>query len=447
MGRRWRFFAVLICVSVIVFLLAGLGQLIADEALENLNAEYISAETKQAVIVGSLALTLIVTLLTAVFTRAYQGRTRSLWITALVFSLLCTGGTGAIWYTVIRTSPFEQLHHQNILLHESEVEEVTAQQRQLAADRDEPAPIFIPTGIFVQSIEFENSYDVHITGYAWQRYRKDIPESVQRGIILVEADDIEMTEVYRVQQNDEEVIGWHFDTNVRQAFFYEAYPFDRQEVWLRLWTADFQNNVLLVPDFAAYDVDNWDPFLMLGMEQDFVSEHLYPESSYFSYSYNTYNTNFGIKDYVGEQQALELYFNIEVKRNYVDAFIGHIIPLVIVILMAFGVQMILTHNREHMELYGVSVIDMMVYCASLFFIAILSHITLRTELSAHSVMYMEYFYFVIYIILLLVTLNGVLFLVTDHFSFIEFKDNLLPKVLFFPITLGLIYLLTFYQFY
>jgi len=42
------------------------------------------------------------------------------------------------------------------------------------------------------------------------------------------------TEAYRVHENGAEVIGWYFSATLRQSFDYGHYPFDRQDVWLRI---------------------------------------------------------------------------------------------------------------------------------------------------------------------------------------------------------------------
>lgn len=75
--------------------------------------------------------------------------------------------------------------------------------------------------------------------------------------------DIYATEdaaVYRKEQGNEIVFGWYVNTSLRQTFDYSHYPFDRQDIWLRLWHLNFDRNVILVPDLKAYDaVNDWPP--------------------------------------------------------------------------------------------------------------------------------------------------------------------------------------------
>ena len=67
--------------------------------------------------------------------------------------------------------------------------------------------------------------------------------------------------------------------------------------------------------------------------------------------------------------------------------------------------------REH--LYGISTIGLIGYFASLFFIGTLAQLDIRRTLNAPGVVYVEYFYFVLYSILLLQTINAVAFTVSD----------------------------------
>ena len=126
---------------------------------------------------------------------------------------------------------------------------------------------------------------------------------------------------------------------------------------------------------------------------------------------------------------------------------AYLIPLFILLLMSFGVQFIVTQIPEKMEMHGISTTGLIAYYASLFFIGILAHLDIRRTLNASGVVYIEYFYFILYIILLLQTVNSIIFAATDNVGFLEYQDNLIPKVLFFPITLGLMFAITAYLFY
>ena len=406
-------------------------------------AAYISAQIRQGAIGIFTFLIIIVPALVYFFSRARHGNERGLWSTAIVFTLLCALSIGSIWYMEMKRSPDEGIGENLRMIHdESDIKDLMESQTTAARQAGSPLPLFIPTGVFVQSVEFVNGNNVVLTGYIWQRYSKQIPAEVTRGFVMPEGDVIEGSEAYRIQQGDEEVIGWYIQTTLRQLFDYTRYPFDRQDIWLRLWHKDFARNVVLVPDFAGYQITTWDPFANLGLEKDFVWERLMLERTYFNYHYNSYNTNFGINNYVGQNEFPELYYNIGVRRDALDAFVAYLIPLLILVLMAFGVQFIITQVPEKIGLYGITTTGLIAYFASLFFIGILSQLDIRRTLNAPGVVYLEYFYFTLYIILLLQTVNAIIFIISDNVHFLEFKDNLYPKVIFFPITFGVMFIIT-----
>jgi len=324
-------------------------------------------------------------------------------------------------------------------------------------------PVFIQTGAFIQSLEFTSANDVVVTGYIWQRYPANTPDFVQHGFILPEGDDeiyYMDTEAdggadYRENLPDGGVLlGWYIHTALRQTFDYSKYPFDRQDIWLRFWHLDFDRNVILTPDFKGYGIPSdtlpeWPhrDGIVLGLERDFVRERLDPERTYFYYHYNIYSVDFGFSNYQGQNAFPELYFNVGAKRQVLDALVAYLIPLFILLLMSFGVQFIVTQIPEKMSMHGISTTGLIAYYASLFFIGISAHLDIRRTLNASGVVYIEYFYFILYVILLLQTVNSIIFAATDDVGFLEYKDNLIPKVIFFPITLGLMFAITAYLFY
>lgn len=397
---------------------------------------------RERVILGYGILMVITTIGVYFLSGARQEKKKGLWLTSITFSLLGLIGIGLIWYMVSYRSPDEDTPKSyRIVLNDADVSTIKDDQIAAAKLANVEAPLFIPTGVFIQSLEFSSANNLVVTGYVWQRYSNELPADISRGFVMPEGDQIEGTEVYRVKQGNEEVIGWYIQTTLRQTFDYARYPFDRQDIWLRLLPKDFSRNIILVPDFTAYG-DHWDFYNRLGLERDFVLERLALERTYFNYHFNSYNTNFGINNYIGQNNFPELYFNVGVRREVLDAFVAYLIPMIILILMAFGVQFIVTQISEKMSMYGITTIGLIAYFASLFFIGILAHLDIRRTLNAPGVVYLEYFYFTLYTILLLQTVNAIIFTVSDTFHFIEYEDNLYPKVLFFPVTLGIMFVIS-----
>ena len=53
--------------------------------------------------------------------------------------------------------------------------------------------VLVPTGIFLQSLEFSSANNVIVTGYIWQNY-SGIPDTVSKGFVFPEAEQTNIEE-------------------------------------------------------------------------------------------------------------------------------------------------------------------------------------------------------------------------------------------------------------
>ena len=210
-----------------------------------------------------------------------------------------------------------------------------------------------------------------------------------------------------------------------------------------MWHKDFHRNVILTPDIGSYEIIN--PDLKPGLEQDFVLEGWKIQNSFFGYRENTYNTNFGVEDY--QNESTELYFNIGVKRDFIGSIISDLIRLIVVSILLFAVLLISTKNDEKISLYGFSSSATLTYCAALFFVLIISHVSLRDKLAVAGIIYLEYFYFILYFVLLVVSINSILLASSTDHKLIHYGDNLIVKLLYWPVILGMLFVITLINFY
>jgi hypothetical protein len=110
-------------------------------------------------------------------------------------------------------------------------------------------PEFVASGLYVESLEFVNANNVHLTGHAWQKLTAE-----QRVIIIPKLSfnhtvNNKIEEAYRQEQQDGGLlVGWRFSTETRQQFDYSKYPFDHKSIELSFNEADMGGNVILVPD-------------------------------------------------------------------------------------------------------------------------------------------------------------------------------------------------------
>jgi hypothetical protein len=424
---------------------------------------------------AALMAVLLIALFILGFPRWKSGRE---WTYATIVALTFLVGTPVVWvieyeYPAVETDQSEEIVNQTSL--RRFIDNYTKESERLKAD----VPIYVPTGMFIQSIEFTTANDVKVTGYIWQKYKRGAHDDISRGFVLPEAESPIIKEVYNRPLLDDgkadgllsnislgfkkddctkhgpgdlglgpkgcsQLIGWYFSTSIRQNFTYGAYPFDDQYVWMRLWHKDFDRNVVLVPDLASYKVT--EPSALPGIETDFVLPGWSLRDSVFTYRRHGYNTNFGIDDYVGQDAFPELYFNVHIKREFLGPFVLHFLPQFVVAMMLFIILLMGSKEGEKAKWLGFAAKDIVRGSSVLIIVLIFAHSSLRRTIDSASLVYLEYFYMILYVFSLLIAFNSVLF-ANGRFKIIEYKDNLVPKILFWPVLSALVFTITASAFY
>ena len=307
----------------------------------------------------------------------------------------------------------------------------------------------IKTGILIESLKFFNSTEVNLTGYIWQRYEDGLHDSIKLGpgeigFILPEQVEsgFDPVEVYRLRTSREEVIGWYFEATLRQPFDYAAYPFDHKTVWVRLWHKQFSRNIVLVPDFEAYQATG--PADIFGIDDGIVLETWERENTFFDYQLSSYDTDFGIPNYIGQQGFPELRYNFIVKRKFDNAFIVYLLPLFLVATLLFAALLTVSARAELSERLGFNVSGFIGASSALFFVVMLAHIQLREQFAGSGIVYIEYFYILMYALLVVATANTYLFSIRPErwCGIILYEDNLVVKVAYWPVLLGCLILIT-----
>lgn len=312
--------------------------------------------------------------------------------------------------------------------------------------------VTLPTGVFIQSLSFLSASDVHMTGYIWQRRTVGVHDEVEEGFILPEQVDssVEPREEYRIDFGDVEVIGWYFEGTYRQPFDFRDYPFDHKIVWLRVWPKNFDANVVLVPDLEAYPCPTNPSLACTGREDVFGVEDMIVlgdferKDTYFDYLLSSYNTDFGIDDYVGQSDFPELRFNMVVKRRFENAFIISLIPLFLVAALAFAALLTVTTDERSASVHGFSTSGVIGTVSALFFVVLLSQIQLRQQFAGSGVVYLEWFYFLMYVALLGVAINTYLVGAgwSSRWRILTYGDNLVAKTTYWPLLIGSMALIT-----
>ena len=313
----------------------------------------------------------------------------------------------------------------------------------------------VRTGIFIKSFIFTGASNIQVSGYIWQHYEDGVHDAIKPvegevGFILPEAVDVGngvIEEVYRMPQPDGELIGWYFEQTLRQKFDYTSYPFDHKTVWIRFWPGEFDVNVALTPDFAAYPATG--PRDVFGIDNEIVMGTWERENTYFDYRLSDLDTTLGIGQNEFQTNLPELHYNFVIKRNFANAFIVHMVPLIVVTMLLFGAVMTVTRREGLVERHDFSTSSVIGTCSVLFFVILLAHVQLREGFAGSPVIYMESFFFLMYFLLLGVSVNTYLFAseAVPSLWIIHYKDNLLPKAAFWPFVLLCMVTITAYNLY
>ena len=306
------------------------------------------------------------------------------------------------------------------------------------------APVFIPTGIYIESMQFKGPYDVQVSGYIWQRYANDVPEDIDRGVVFPEASYSRIEEVYRGQQGDEELIGWSFKATLREQFDYDKYPLGRHQIWVLMWHKDFQQNVYLTPDLGSYVT--LEPTSLPGVDFDFVLENWDIEESFFSFRDNRYNTDFGIRGYAPQEKQPELYFNVATKRYLLNVIVSRAVVPLVILIQLFVIVMVIGTDSDRLEKFGVRPGGVIFTCAAFCFAVLLAQNSLRSELKAGGLVYFESLYILTYFVILAVAINSVLVVAFPDSKLFRDYNNFWAKIVYWPailLALVVITVLTF----
>lgn len=413
--------AVLAGAGAAVFFARYLGRVAAISAAPD------SPAVAAAIVLGTAAVMAVAVL---VF-RPERGTLAAMAATSAAWSLALLAALTVAWY-FIATSELQDRWHGTLVTTPAEADAYLA--AQLPADAN---PIRIPTGVLVQSMEFLSGDNVQVTGYIWQRYGPDVPEELQRGVVLPEAvkEAYDAKEAYRYEENGVETVGWYFYATVREAFEYAEYPFDEQNLWLRLWPREMSGNVVLVPDFGSYPT--LDPSTLPGIESEFVYTGWSPDYSGFTYSVQPAGTSLGIGDASDEQGLPELYFNFILDRDFAGPFVEHLVFAIAVSFLLFGLLTLTTDDENLKARFQLSTAGVLGAASGLLFAVILKHNQLRGVVGNRGVSYIEAIPVLLYGVIIVVVLNAILLAAPVKPKVIAHRNNLLPVLAYWPILLGL----------
>ncbi|MFM9105489.1 MAG: hypothetical protein ACKOWF_02185 [Chloroflexota bacterium] len=368
-----------------------------------------------------------------------QVRTAGIWTVTVLVGLI------ALWVLIDHSKRETQWAGQPVAS-EEQVNAFLAEALPMAGV--EGGPPRIKTGVMLQSVEFKSGSNVQVAGYIWMTFPKDLPEEYVRGFVLPDAvtEAYSAKEAYRTTQaNGDETIGWYFAATMRRTFDYSRYPFDRPNVYVRVWAQDFSRGGVIVPDFESY-ID-LKPSTLPGVESQMAYGGWNPVFSGFSYDTAYYNADYGYRSDKTGTGAPEMHFNFVLKRDPINPFTDQLFYGGTVALLIFGLLTLTTANQEDRGRFGVSTAGVLGSVSVLLFGIIAKQTSLRTTLDSQTLTYLESLPIMLYVMLLLTALNAILVAAPFDVPFLEYRNNLLPELLYWPILLTSLFTVTMLVFY
>jgi hypothetical protein len=198
-----------------------------------------------------------------------------------------------------------------------------------------------------------------------------------------------------------------------------------------LWHPDFNRNVYLAPDLAAYTSPG-DPDTLPGLHKGVVLEDWDVQQSFFSYRANAYNTNFGVKGYDEDKKQPELYYNISIKRHLLSTLISRTITPLVILIQLFVLVAVIGPDSERLEKFGVRPGGVIFTCAAFFFAVLFAQNSLRGEVQASGLVYLESLYILTYFVILAVAINSVLLVAQPNLKLFRDYDNMWAEVILWP---------------
>lgn len=372
--------------------------------------------------------------LAALLLRIDSGSPIRIWQFTAITTILLIIGIGVIWYLTLTYHSSSSV--EGIKISDKAVLRTLMNNYQtVSLKKHLPPPIFIPTGLYIDAIEFDGASGLLLTGHLWQKYPNDYPKNFPKGVQFGKAKSVKMEKINTEEVADGEVIQWSFQSALMVDSDYSRYPLEVEHLGIQILPPDPDQNLMLVPDLDAYKLTT--PALLPGMDPQVSIPGWKLTESFFLMQEKERNTTFGVGRNFDQSVLPTLYYQIGVKRMFIHAFISNLTPLIVVTIILFAVLML--PKVEIGRILGI--------CVSVFFVVVFSHLNIRKSISGGEIFYLEYFYFVIYLAIIMVPMDSLRRELKIESRFFEYKDGLIAHAIYWPAIMGIFFIITMLKFY
>ncbi|MDP2316854.1 MAG: hypothetical protein Q8P41_28440 [Pseudomonadota bacterium] len=366
------------------------------------------------------------------------------WTYTAGLSLACAAGIGVIWAYGQHVFTDEG----SIVYADAHVHMAEEANRKRLDDLGQGAVLVaVPTGLLLTEVADEGGL-LKVSGLLWQRLphlRGEDGLPPWAGVRVSNAVEGEQEEVFRRRVDGELVVGWRFSYAVPDETDDRWYPISERRIVLEIVPVTYSDPVLLVPDIGGYDliVPSELPGLAGGVELPGWTLH----RSVFSFVDRKWNVDLGLGPAAVASEMSSLRFEVFLNLQLINPLVTYLLPESIVFVLMFAMLFVTSTHKERLERSGMNAAAAIGAYGTLFFIAVLEHISLREALAASHMVYFEWFFIVTYFGLLLLTLDALLVAADAPPWIVKHEDNLIVKVLYWPALTGSLLLITVLAFY
>lgn len=380
---------------------------------------------------------IFITFLCVLSLRVYDSSSVHVWALSCALSLVFLLSIGIIWNLALTYHNADDGNSVKVsektILH-SYVR--TYNQRSL--DKNLSKPLYVPTGIYIETIEFSGSSEVSVSGRIWQKYPAAYKENkIGQGIQIGSSRNVKIDFVNtQIIDDKKKLMTWKFQSDIKSKLDYSRYPLEVGKISIYLIPWNKVDNVLLIPDLDAYKL--MAATSLPGLDKKVFIQGWDLNKTNFVFKKPSLHTNFGIERNFDRDEFPELHYEIGLKRVFVDAFISNLTPLIIVTIILFSITLLPT-DIDISRVLGI--------CVSVFFVLVFSHLAIRRNISIGEIFYLEYFFFVIYFALLLAPINAFRVSLGLKSRFFEYKNGLMVQAIYWPSMTGMFFLISALKFY
>lgn len=361
-------------------------------------------------------------------------------------SILFIAGLAVIWIAQVFLGD-RSLHDYESITMRAQIERYKKAYTKKALLAGLQVPVFIQTGVMISSVRLsEAAQMVELTGLLWQRVPDSLSFEQAAGFSFPDEIDTKKSEVYRQRDGDATVTGWRFYTKITQNFRSSIYPFDRIEVNLRVHSPKDYASVLFIPDLAAYRIISPSSSPMVERDNRMAGWQIDQSYMKFGSDRNSKSVDYGFHQTDTMPVQNELVLVLSIGRDWVSSFISVLIPVLAIFSILYSSIYMITNQDEMRKQFNFNAMSASSIGSGLTLFVVIAIQNVRAKVIPEGILYVEKIYFIIYLAIL-VNVAIAISVTEKKGFFLTYRNGLIVRYLYWPFYAGILFLVTFIEFY